>query len=208
MNITTTSFTSHERMPDRLAFCEPDADTHCTFAENRSPQLTWTDVPADAKSLVLLCVDPDVPTVGDDVNQEGKKVPFDLPRCDFYHWVMIDIPTDCTGFDEGACSDGVTATGKADPNGPNGSRQGVNNYTDWFAGDDTMGGTYLGYDGPAPPWNDTIMHHYHFKLFALDVERLAVDGAFTGPDVVAAMEGHVIAECEVVGTYTLNPDLF
>ena len=207
MQITTSSFTHGQRIPDAYVFCRPDADTHCTFSDNRNPALAWSDVPAEAKSLVLICVDPDVPSVGDDVNQEGRTVPADLPRCDFYHWVMVDIPTACQGIDEAAASEGVTAKGKTQPGGPAGARHGINDYTNWFAGDDDMGGDYLGYDGPCPPWNDELLHHYHFKLFALDVERCDVGERFTGGDVMEAIAGHVIAECEVVGTYTLNASM-
>ncbi len=43
-----------------------------------------------------------------------------------------------------------------------------------------MAGRYFGYDGPFPPFNDSLIHHYVFTLYALSIERLAVDGAFTG----------------------------
>ena len=59
----------------------------------------------------------------------------------------------------GEFSDGVTAGGKAGPDGPRGARQGINNYREWFAGDPAMAGDYFGYDGPCPPWNDSIVHH-------------------------------------------------
>ena len=59
----------------------------------------------------------------------------------------------------------------------------MNDYTGWFAGDADMGGTYNGYDGPAPPWNDLRVHRYHFQLFALDIERYPVDGDFNAGDV-------------------------
>jgi hypothetical protein len=68
-----------------------------------------------------------------------------------------------------------------------------------------MGGDYYGYDGPCPPWNDSIPHHYVFTLYALDVARCPVEGRFTGPDVRKAIEGHVLARAEVTGRYTLNP---
>ena len=58
---------------------------------------------------------------------------------------------------------------------------GVNNYTDWFAGDEQMAGDYGGYDGPCPPWNDELLHHYRFTLYALDVPSLGLPGAFGGP---------------------------
>ena len=50
--------------------------------------------------------------------------------------------------------DGVTARGKPGPHAPRDARQGVNDYTGWFAGDKDMAGNYFGYDGPCPPWND------------------------------------------------------
>ena len=46
------------------------------------------------------------------------------------------------------------------------------------------------------------VHH-----FGCDIERCPVDGAFTGSDVLKAIEGHVIAETELTGLYSLNPDV-
>jgi hypothetical protein len=51
------------------------------------------------------------------------------------------------------------------------------------------------------------VHHYVFTLFALDIERLPVDGKFTGPQVRDAMRNHVLAQTSVTGLYTLNPSL-
>ena len=70
-----------------------------------------------------------------------------------------------------------------------------------------MGGEYLGYDGPCPPWNDEIVHHYHFKLYAIDLEKCPVGERFTAAEVLAAIAGHVIAESEIMGTYSLNPEV-
>ena len=83
--------------------------------------------------------------------------------------------------------------------------RGVNDYTKWFASDPEMKGDYGGYDGPCPPWNDSILHHYHFIVYALDVPSLALSGRFTGADAEKAMAGHVLARGEVMGTYTLSP---
>jgi Raf kinase inhibitor-like YbhB/YbcL family protein len=89
---------------------------------------------------------------------------------------------------------------------PHNARQGINDYTDWFAGDNDMRGDYYGYDGPCPPWNDEIVHRYVFTLFALDVaELLDIEGKLTGQQVRAAMQGHILAEASLTGTYTLNP---
>jgi Raf kinase inhibitor-like YbhB/YbcL family protein len=59
-----------------------------------------------------------------------------------------------------------------------------------------MRGDYYGYDGPCPPWNDEIVHHYVFTVFALDVERLDGDGKLGGQQVRAAMQGHVLAQAQ------------
>ena len=80
-------------------------------------------------------------------------------------------------------------------------------YTDWFANDDQMSGKYAGYDGPCPPWNDEAIHHYHFTVYALDVASLNLEEPFGAPEVLAAIEGHVLAQGECIGTYTLNPAL-
>ncbi len=45
-----------------------------------------------------------MPSSGEDVNQEGKVVPADLPRMDFYHWVLVDIPASISAISEGEAS--------------------------------------------------------------------------------------------------------
>ena len=77
----------------------------------------------------------------------------------------------------------------------------------FMASNPDMAGDYGGYDGPAPPWNDALMHEYVFTVFALDTDSLALNGVFSGAEALAAMEGHVLASGQVVATYTLNPDL-
>ena len=84
------------------------------------------------------------------------------------------------------------------------NRQYVNDYTSWFQGDKDMGGTYLGYDGPCPPWNDELVHRYHFRVFALDVARLPVKDGFKWQDAQRAMEDHVLAEATHSGKYSMN----
>jgi Raf kinase inhibitor-like YbhB/YbcL family protein len=206
MHLSSSSFPDGEAIPAEFAFCVPDPETHATFAPNRSPALAWGDVPDGTRTFVLVCHDRDVPTKPDDVNQEDREVPADLPRADFFHWVLVDIPAHVRGFVDGEFSDGVTPRGKRQ-SGPYGARPGVNNYTDWFSGDPEMEGTYYGYDGPCPPWNDSLVHHYVFTLFATDLVHCPVDGDFGGPEVRAALEGHVLAEASIMGTYTLNPRL-
>ncbi len=207
MRLKVDGINHNEPIPERFAFGVVDATTHVKLGANRNPGLSWASLPDNTRSLVLICVDTDVPTKPDDVNQENRLVPADLPRANFYHWVMVDIPPTAGSLEEGECSDGVTPGGKGNPPGPAGSRQGLNDYTGWFEGDADMGGQYFGYDGPCPPWNDSIVHHYHFVLYATDLERCTVEGAFSGADVEQALEGHVLSEVRLTGTYTLNADI-
>ncbi|GAB3032297.1 MULTISPECIES: YbhB/YbcL family Raf kinase inhibitor-like protein [Oleiagrimonas] len=205
MKFRSDSFAHGDPIPTEFAFGKIGAPVE--LSDNRSPHLAWSDAPEGTRSFALICVDPDVPSKPDDVNQEGREVPADLPRVEFVHWVMADIPAECGEFEAGACCEGTTPHGKRDPAGPPGSKQGINDYTGWFAGDESMSGDYYGYDGPCPPWNDSIIHHYHFKLYALDVPSLGLDGRFDLADLRRAMDGHVLAEAEWMGTYTLNPRL-
>lgn len=205
MQLTSKSFNDGAVIPGEFAFAVPDTANHVALSTNRNPELAWKDVPAGTESFVLVVHDPDVPSRGDDVNKEGREVPADLPRVNFFHWMLLDIPASTREIAAGSQSDGVAPRGKRGPAAPGGMRHGINSYTQWFAGDANMEGDYFGYDGPCPPWNDAIVHRYIFTLYALDVETLDVDGELTGEKVLAALKGHVLAEASLTGTYSLNP---
>lgn len=211
MKLWSDSFKNSGAIPAEFAFGEIDPAQHVHLSANKNPHLAWSEWPVGTKSLALICHDPDVPSRGDDVNQEGKSVPAELPRVEFFHWIMVDIRPHTSAIEVGEFSDGVTAHGKAGPEIVGGSipgaRQGQNDFTGWFAGDADMAGVYCGYDGPCPPWNDAIVHRYIFRIYALDVAHLAVHGQFTGAQARAAMAGHVLDQAEIMGTYSLNPDL-
>lgn len=204
MKLTSHSIRDGEPIAGEFAFGKPHPNERMALAANRSPHLAWEDVPEGTRSFAVLCVDPDVPGEADDVNQEGRELPEDMPRVDFYHWVMVDVPAELRELKAGSCSDGVEPGGKRNPPGPPGARQGLNDYTQFMEGT-KMAGKYFGYDGPCPPWNDLRLHHYIFRVLALDVERCDVAGEFTGPDVLKAVEGHVLDEASITGTYTMNP---
>jgi Raf kinase inhibitor-like YbhB/YbcL family protein len=207
MKLRTTAFADMATIPGECAFAVIDPAKHVRLSTNRNPDFAWQDVPIGTLSLALICHDPDVPSRGDDVNQEGRVVSASLPRVDFFHWVLIDLPPTLAGIARGSHSNGVVPRGKSGPEAPDGGRHGINDYTGWFAGDKEMAGDYYGYDGPCPPWNDAIVHHYTFTLYALDVTRLSVDGKFTGNDVRNAMRSHMLAAAKVSGRYTLNPSV-
>ena len=207
MQLSSESFPNGAAIPDEFALATPHAETRVTFSANRNPHLKWTEVPAGTGSFALICVDGDAPTRPDDVNKEDREVPADLPRGDFIHWVVADLPAGLREIAAGEFAAGVVPHGKPTAEGPHESRQGANDYTSWFVGDDAMEGTYLGYDGPGPPWNDSLVHNYTFTLYALDISRVPVEGAFSAADVEAAIQGHVLARAAISGTYALNPRL-
>jgi Raf kinase inhibitor-like YbhB/YbcL family protein len=207
MKLTSESFTDQGVIPERNAFGKIDGQNHVALAGNANPHLAWSDAPQATQSFAVICHDPDVPSKPDDVNQEDREIPSSLPRVDFYHWALIDIPASVTQIAEAAYSDGITPRGKAGPLALDGTRQGVNDFTTWFAADRDMNGDYFGYDGPCPPWNDSIPHRYVFTVYALDIAELPFEGRFTGGDVIKAIQGHVLAQASIMGTYTLNPRL-
>ena len=121
--------------------------------QNAPPPLEWAGVPNTAKSLAIICDDPDAPS--------GT----------FTHWVLYDIPASASGL----------------PEHPTIGTSGVNSFGN------------AGFGGPCPPKRDHA-HHYHFHIYALDVDSLGTAG-LSKDDAVEAMRGHVVAEAEVVGTY-------
>jgi Raf kinase inhibitor-like YbhB/YbcL family protein len=204
MKLLSSSWINGAPMPSRHAAGKLDANGQPTFADNLNPQFAWSGVPAGTKAFALVCHDFDVPSRGDDINKPDREVPPDLPRVDFFHWVLVDLPANVREIAEGEFSRGFQARGKPGPSTLHGARHGINDFTGWFAGDPAMAGEYFGYDGPFPPFNDSLVHHYVFTLYALSIERVAVDGAFTGAQVRAAIVPHVLAEATCSGTYTLN----
>lgn len=208
MKLWSDSWADGERIPPRYAAGRLDGDSGVAFSANVSPHLAWRELPAGTKSLALICHDFDVPSRGDDVNQAGREIPAELPRIDFFHWVLTDVPVTVTTIAEGTFSEGFVTRGKIGPAvavpGFDGARHGINDYTGWFASNAEMAGDYYGYDGPFPPWNDSLVHHYVFTLYALGIARAPVEERFTGAELRQAIDGHVLAEAMHSGTYTLN----
>jgi Raf kinase inhibitor-like YbhB/YbcL family protein len=204
MKLWSQSWVNGDAIPSRYAAGRIAKEGGVTFSDNVNPHLAWSELPVGTRSLVLICHDFDVPSRGDDVNKDDREVPADLPRVDFFHWVMVDIPPAIGSIGEGEYSRGFTARGRPGPSTAHGARHGLNDYTGWFAGDAQMAGQYFGYDGPFPPFNDSLVHHYVFTLYAVSVDRLAVEGAFTGAQARQALADKVLAEATLSGTYTLN----
>jgi Raf kinase inhibitor-like YbhB/YbcL family protein len=101
----------------------------------------------------------------------------DAPNRTFTHWILFNIPANCRSLDEGV----PAASTLVDD-----SREGTNDFGD------------IGYGGPAPPPGKP--HRYYFKLHALD-ERLELDPGASRQDVFEAMQGHILEEAQLMGTY-------
>lgn len=204
MQLTSRSLQHGAPIPVANAMGQPAEGGGAQPAPNKSPHLAWSGAPAATRSYAVLCVDPDAPTKPDDVNKPDRTVPYDLPRAEFVHWVLVDIPKDVTELAEGLDSDGITPRGKPLEKKPYGLR-GLNDYTGWFAGDAQMEGQYGGYDGPWPPFNDERRHRYVFTVYALDVESLGLSGSFGIQEVRKAMEGHILDQASIETTYAIYP---
>jgi len=133
---------------------------HTCQGADRSPALTISDVPPNAKSLALIVDDPDAP--------DPK-----APKMTWVHWVLYNLPADTRELPEGA------------GDLPKGTLPGKN---DWKR---------TGYGGPCPPIG---RHRYFLKLYALDVMLPDLHGP-NKAELETAMNGHIVAKAELVGTY-------
>jgi Raf kinase inhibitor-like YbhB/YbcL family protein len=101
------------------------------------------------------------------------------PRMTWVHWVLYNLPAEATGLAQGVASQDL----------PAGTGEGQN---DWQR---------TGYGGPCPPIG---RHRYFHKLYALDTRLEGLEHP-TKAQVEAAMQGHVLAAAELVGTYAKGP---
>lgn len=130
--------------------------------EDSSPALSWSGVPEQAKSLVLIVDDPDAPDPA-------------APKMTWVHWVLYNMPPTASGLPPAV--DGRHL--------PVGTLSGLN---DWKR---------TGYGGPCPPIGK---HRYFHKLYALDVELPNLNQP-TKAQLEAAMQGHILEQAELIGTY-------
>lgn len=186
LNVTVEGIGNNRLIPVRYARCGADAESgHCEGANVR-PSIVWSGAPPGTLSYAIIVVDSDVPARFDTANQPGRSIPSSMERRNFYHWLQADIPVGTTRISEG----------------PGGLvKPGIGGRNDYGTGGTDQG---LGYDGPCPPWNDERLHHYHFRVYALDVPSLGLKPGFSGKELESAMQGHILAQGEVVGTYTTN----
>ncbi|KKL18498.1 hypothetical protein LCGC14_2474920 [marine sediment metagenome] len=101
----------------------------------------------------------------------------DAPMGTWVHWVLYNLPAATLALAEAVPLDAEL---------PDGSRHGRNSWG------------RLGYGGPCPPGGT---HRYFFKLYALDAELELAAGA-SKEQLLAAMNGHVLASTETMGVYS------
>jgi Raf kinase inhibitor-like YbhB/YbcL family protein len=150
MRLTSFAFENGGSIPPAFT-CDGD---------DRSPPLTFHEVPSSAKSLALIVDDPDAP--------DPK-----APKRTWVHWVVCNLPPNLYSLAEGASDL------------PPGATEGKN---DW---------NRAGYGGPCPPIG---RHRYFFKLYALDALLPELEDP-TKAELERAMQGHVVAQAELMGTY-------
>ena len=146
--------------------------THTCDGADRSPPLEWSGVPGAARSLAVICDDPDA------------------PMGTFSHWVLFNLPPQVKALPEGDS----TAETIAAPANEGGGSPGTD-APRAQPGRNDFGKT--SYGGPCPP---SGIHHYVFRLYALDT-RLGLTSSATRADVLKAIQGHILAEGRLVGQY-------
>jgi len=105
----------------------------------------------------------------------------DAPPGTWVHWVLYDIPAESSGLQEGVARMETLSDG---------SKHGLCWGVDQF--------TNVGYYGPCPPPGKP--HHYFFRLYALDA-KLGLGPKAGKPELLKAMQGHVLAQAELTGLY-------
>ena len=149
INVTSPAFKEGQAIPKQYT-CD---------GINISPPLEWSGVPKTAKTIAIICDDPDAPV--------GTWV----------HWVLYNLPADKIGLIENTPATETLSGGGV---------QGTNDFKK------------IGYGGPCPP---SGTHRYFFKLYALDAELSLKFGA-TKADLEKAMEGHIVSQAQLMGTYS------
>jgi len=137
---------------------EPIPRAYTCDGVNISPPLEWSGVPKTAKTIAIVCDDPDAPA--------GTWV----------HWVLYNLPADNIGLVENLPAIETLRAGG-------------------FQGKNDFG--KIGYGGPCPP---SGTHRYFFKIYALDSELPLKAGA-TKAELMKAMEGHIVLQGQLIGTY-------
>lgn len=194
MKIVSQDFEHGQWIPSECAYGRL-VGGQFALSENLNPHLAWSGLPEGTQSIVLACVDPDVPTDFNALNEQGE-IPADQPRRDFVHWLVWDMDPSVTEIQKGEASVGDEKSGKrfAKPLGV----EAINDYSSETE-------IHRGYDGPCPPGIDARMHGYEFRVFALDVKTLGLPDTARWTEVCERMASHVLGSAVIQGIYSLNP---
>ncbi|GAA2151563.1 YbhB/YbcL family Raf kinase inhibitor-like protein [Nocardioides koreensis] len=141
----------------------PLKDDQVAAKGDTSPQLSWSNVPAGTKSFTVTCFDPDAPTPSG-----------------FWHWVLVDLPADCTSLDTGAGAEGASLPGKA-----------------FMCRND---GGSKAFTGAAPPQADQV-HRYFFVVHAVTEDSLGVDSDASPAVVSFNLAFKTAGRAIIQGTY-------
>ena len=206
LKVHVDTFKNGKIIPNKYAFCVPSAQGHTTGGADISPSISWSKGPRGTKSYAIILYDTNSPAEQrEKMNKEGMTLTSAGTRKNFFHWILVDIPPGVRSLAEGDNSNARVVHGKPATPTKAGVR-GLNDYTKVTAANDAMKGQYFGYDGPCPPWNDEIVHHYHFTVYALSVNTLNLAKDFDGPAAMDAIKGKVLAQGEELNLYTQNPE--
>jgi Raf kinase inhibitor-like YbhB/YbcL family protein len=207
LDVRVDGFKNGGVIPNQYGFCIAANQGHVAPGPDKSPEISWSKGPNGTKSYVITLTDIDnAAEQREKINKEGMTVSASAGRRTVFHWLLVDIPSYVTSLPEGAESEGRVPHGKPQTPAAVGVR-GLNAFTDFMAGNEQMKGQWFGYDGPCPPWNDEIAHHFVFTVYALRVESLNLSGAFDGSAAIAALTGKVLAKGELVGLFSTNPEV-
>jgi len=151
--VTSTDFSDGDHL----------ADLHVAAHGNTSPQLSWSGAPEGTQSYIVTCFDPDAPIVSG-----------------FWHWVLVDLPADCTSLPTGAGAEGAALPGGA-----------------FHVRNDA---NQLAYMGCAPPQGDQV-HRYMFVVHAVGEPALGVDSSATPAVVGFNLAFKTLGRAIITGTY-------
>jgi Raf kinase inhibitor-like YbhB/YbcL family protein len=159
--VTSNSFKDGDYLPKEFIL-SADFGFGCAGG-NKSPHLKWSGAPEATRSYAVTCFDPDAPT-----------------GSGFWHWLVVNIPTNITEFAVGAGSAGGKLPGGA-----------LQTRTDYGA---------PGYGGPCPPEGDHP-HRYLFTVFAVDSETLPVKADSSAAVVGFNLHFATLAKAEIMGLF-------
>ena len=142
---------------------QPLKDDQVNEFGDTSPQLSWSGAPEGTRSYTVTCFDPDAPTPSG-----------------FWHWVLVDLPADCTSLPAGAGAEGADLPGNA-----------------FMSRNDGGSNAYM---GAAPPEGDQV-HRYYFVVHAVKEESLGVDADASAAVVSFNLAFKTAGRAIVHGTY-------